>query len=232
MTYSQMVDRLKPAIVLNDDVIKNLQKFASLLLEWNQKFNLTAITEESQVVEKHFYDCLVPCQTLSLDGKTVADLGTGAGFPGLVWAIVFPTCQVTLVEATTKKCAFLQAVIDACGLKNVKIINKRCEEMKEREFFDIVAARALAPMGILLEIGAPLVKVGGIFLAMKGSKGQDEFNKTGKEINKLGLVVKSVQTEELPDGLGMRQNFFFQKANKTPICYPRPWATILKKPLV
>jgi 16S rRNA (guanine527-N7)-methyltransferase len=232
MTYEEMVAVLKPEVVLSEAMVEQLKKYAALLKEWNEKFNLTAITEESQVVEKHFYDCLIPAKTLKISGKTLADLGTGAGFPGLVWAIAFPDCKVTLVEATGKKCTFLNEVIKDCGLNNAIVINKRCEEMKEREAFDIVTARALAPMGILLEISAPLVKVGGTFLAMKGSKGEEEFNKTGSEVKKLGLVLKEVKKEDLPGGEGSRQNFFFVKENKTQNCYPRPWATILKKPLL
>jgi 16S rRNA (guanine527-N7)-methyltransferase len=232
MTYAEMVAGLKPEIGLTDEMVIKLRKYSSLLQEWNQKFNLTAITEESEIVEKHFFDCLIPAKGLNLTSKTLADLGSGAGFPGLVWAIAFPTCQVTLVEATGKKCVFLETVAKECGLPNVKVLNKRCEELNERERFDIVTARALAPMGTLLEIGAPLVKVGGLFIAMKGSKGEEEFNKTGKEAQKLGLTFKELKKEDLPNGVGTRQNFFFLKTSKTPTCYPRPWATILKKPLL
>lgn len=232
MTYEEMSVALQPEVVLSPEIIEKLKKYAALLKEWNEKFNLTAITEEPQVVEKHFYDCLIPCKYIQVAGKKVADLGTGAGFPGLVWAIVYPTSKVDLVEATGKKCTFLKAVSDACGLNNVTIINKRCEEMHDRGKYDIVTARALAPMATLLEMSAALVKTGGTLLAMKGSHGEEEFSKTGKEADKLGLKLQAVKKEALPLNEGERQNFFFLKEKQTPSCYPRPWATILKKPLL
>ncbi|MCI2111769.1 MAG: 16S rRNA (guanine(527)-N(7))-methyltransferase RsmG [Bacilli bacterium] len=232
MTYEELVSSLGPSVALSAEAVSKLRRFAALLSEWNEKMNLTAITKESEVVEKHFYDCLLPCKYLSLKGKKVADLGTGAGFPGLVWAIVNPEASFTLIEATGKKCSFLEAAVEACGLANVRIVHKRCEEMKEREAFDVVVARAVAPMGTLLEISLPLVKVGGVFLAMKGSGGQEEFNKTGKEIEKLGAVLKTMKSESLPNGMGIRRNFIFLKERPTPRKYPRPWATIIKKPLV
>jgi 16S rRNA (guanine527-N7)-methyltransferase len=231
MTYEELVKTIAPEVAVTEQMVASLKTYASLLKEWNEKMNLTAIVEENEVIEKHFFDCLIPAKSLPIAHKKVADLGTGAGFPGLVWAIVFPSSEVTLVEATGKKCTFLNEVIKQCGLKNVKVLNMRAEEIKSRESFDIVTARALAPMNILLEVSAPLVKVGGYFIAMKGSKGEEEFNKTGKEAKTLGLTLKDLKKEDLPNGEGARENFFFLKSEHTSGRYPRRWSEIVAKPL-
>jgi 16S rRNA (guanine527-N7)-methyltransferase len=231
MTYPELVDALKDKVTLSDAQIEQLKRYAALLIEWNEKMNLTAIKEEGAIVEKHFLDCLIPAKSLSIDKKACCDLGTGAGFPGLVWAIAFPNCSMTLVEATGKKCTFLTTVINELGLKNIRVLNKRAEELNNKNQFDIVVARALAPLPILIEIALPLVKVHGVFLAMKGSKGREELALSKNALEKLSAKVASVQEDSLPGDEGLRLNILIEKTSSTEHKYPRPWAEIEKKPL-
>lgn len=231
MTYDGLLSALTPAIPLNKDKIKLLSRYCEMLLDWNKRMNLTAIDEESEVIEKHFYDCLLPLKDFSLAGKSVIDFGTGAGFPGLVWAIVYPEATYELVDATGKKCTFLEAVIKELGLQHIKVVNKRAEETHEREKYDVVAARAVAPLPILLEIAAPLLKVGGTFIAMKSSKGAEELEKSKNALALLHLSLDKKQEESLPSDEGYRLNLFFKKTAKTEMKYPRQWVEIDKKPL-
>jgi 16S rRNA (guanine527-N7)-methyltransferase len=231
MTYDELQAALKDTLVLSPDQIDKLKRYAALLKEWNEKMNLTAISEESEVVEKHFLDCLIPAKAVSIAKKECCDLGTGAGFPGLVWAIAYPDCQMTLVEATGKKCTFLAEVVKQLGLTNVKILNRRAEELPNQGQFDLVVARALAPLPILLELALPLLKVHGTFLAMKSSKGREELVESKNALDKLGGKVKTVQEENLPHDEGVRLNIVVEKTKPTEHRYPRKWADIEKKPL-
>jgi 16S rRNA (guanine527-N7)-methyltransferase len=231
MTYEELKAALGDKVVLSDETLAKLHSYATLLKEWNEKMNLTSIVEEPEVIEKHFYDCLIPAKVLSFSGKTVVDFGTGAGFPGLVWAICFPESKVTLIEATGKKCTFLQEVINQNKLINVRIYNQRAEEFKQREYYDVVAARAVAPLPILLEVAAPLAKVGGVFIAMKSAKGAEELKASSGAMKSLHLVLSDTQSDSLPSGDGVRLNYFFTKKAPTEKKYPRKWADIEKKPL-
>lgn len=231
MTYDELCLALKDHLVLSPAQIDALHRYALLLKEWNEKFNLTSIVEEPEVIEKHFYDSLIPAKAFSFDGKGIADLGTGAGFPGLVWAIAFPSSKVSLVDATGKKCTFLKAVTAALNLKNVTVINARAEELHEKNHFDVVSARAVAPLSILLEMAIPLLKVHGTFIALKSSKGREELVLAKNAMTKLGCRLVSSQEDNLPSGEGLRLNFFFEKMSNVGDHYPRSWAEIEKKPL-
>ena len=231
MTYDEFQAALKDTLTFTPDQLSQFQRYAALLKEWNEKMNLTAISEESEVIEKHFLDCLIPAKSLSIDGKTCCDLGTGAGFPGLVWAIAYPTAKIILVEATGKKCTFLAEVVKQLNLQNVRILNRRAEELNNKNQFDIVVARALAPRPILLELAVPLLKVHGIFLAMKSAKGREELAESKNALDKLGAKVTSVQEENLPNGEGVRLNIQIEKLKPTEHKYPRTWVEIEKKPL-
>jgi 16S rRNA (guanine527-N7)-methyltransferase len=174
---------------------------------------------------------LNPRKSLFFFRKDIVDFGTGAGFPGLVWAICFPEAKVTLIEATGKKCTFLEEVIKQTKLTNVRIYNQRAEEFKQREYYDVVAARAVAPLPILLEVAAPLAKVGGIFIAMKSAKGAEELQASSKALKTLHLVLSDTQSDSLPSGDGVRLNYFFTKKAPTERKYPRRWSEIETKPL-
>lgn len=231
MTYEEMVSLLSGKIELNGKTVERFKKYASLLKEWNEKMNLTAITDEPEIVEKHFYDCLLPTDHDLLDDKLICDLGTGAGFPGMVWAIAYPKCVVTLVDATGKKCMFLNEVIKELNLTNAFVVNSRGEDLDMREHFDIVTARAVAPLNILLEVCVPLIKEKGLMIAMKGAKGKEELADAKKAIQKLYLKVININEQALPNDEGVRYNIILKKEKKTEKRYPRSWADIQKKPL-
>lgn len=235
MTYEEMKSLLeKEGIVVSDDQISKLDEYLHLLVEWNEKFNLTSITNKEEVIEKHFYDCLLASSpSLLSDGKSVTDLGSGAGFPGLVWAIQYPNVSFTLVEATKKKCTFLEEVSKALALRNVKVINARVEELPSsfKESFDVVTARAVAELRILLELGVPLLKVGGSFVAMKGAHGKDELKNASHAIKTLGITNIDTRLASLPNSDGERVIILLQKGKKTEKRYPRKYSDILKKPL-
>ena len=231
MTYEEMVSLLSGKIELNEKTVERFKKYAALLKEWNEKMNLTAITDEPEIVEKHFYDCLLPTDHDLLDDKLICDLGTGAGFPGMVWAIAYPKCVVTLVDATGKKCMFLNEVIKELNLTNAFVVNSRGEDLDMREHFDIVTARAVAPLNILLEVTVPLVKEKGLMIAMKGAKGKEELADAKKAIQKLYLKVIEINEQSLPNDEGIRYNIILKKEKKTEKRYPRSWAEIQKKPL-
>ncbi|MBO4737548.1 MAG: 16S rRNA (guanine(527)-N(7))-methyltransferase RsmG [Bacilli bacterium] len=231
MTYEEMVSLLSGKIELNEKTVERFKKYASLLKEWNEKMNLTAITDEPEIVEKHFYDCLLPTDHDLLDDKLICDLGTGAGFPGMVWAIAYPKCVVTLVDATGKKCMFLNEVIKELNLTNAFVVNSRGEDLDMREHFDIVTARAVAPLNILLEVCVPLIKEKGLMIAMKGAKGKEELADAKKAVQKLYLKVININEQALPNDEGVRYNIILKKEKKTEKKYPRSWAEIQKKPL-
>ncbi len=232
MTYEEMKAALSGSKVsLGDKQIEAFKQYASLLKEWNEKMNLTAITEEPLVVEKHFYDSLLIGKNFDFAGKKVADIGSGAGFPGMAIALAFPTCKVTLIDSTKKKFLFLEEVKKALGLKNVSFYVGRVEEMgMERNSFDVVTARGFAAMNIFLEVAAPLAKKGGTLIAMKSIRGEEELVKSKFAIHKLGLAKLSTQKDVLPDG-EIRLNYFFEKKEATPSGFPRSWSDIVKKPL-
>ncbi len=227
MTYTE----LQTSFSLSNEQIEQFRKYSSFLREWNKKMNLTAILDEDSIVEKHFYDCLIPAKSQYFKGKTILDVGSGAGFPGMVFAIAFPDKKIVLVDATSKKCAFLNALSKELGLKNVVTINKRAEELNDRDHFDIVSARAVAPLSMLLEITAPFAKVHGVVLAMKGDKGEEELISSHRAISLLDLHLLAKDVDELPNGIGKRVNFFFEKGAKTHKRYPRMWSEIHSHPL-
>ncbi len=235
MNYEEMCNLLKDrGITLDNTKIQKLDEYLHLLIEWNERFNLTSIKSEGDIIEKHFYDCLLAADpSLLIEGKSVADLGSGAGFPGLVWAICFPEASFTLIEATKKKCTFLEEIARVLNLTNVIVMNARVEELPStlRESFDVITARAVSELRVLLELGTPFLKVGGIFLAMKGSHGEDELKDSSKALKTLNLKVKDIRHSSLPNSDGERINILLEKEKKTEKRYPRKYADILKKPL-
>lgn len=232
MTYEELTKELaKFPLKLSDENQKKLHVYASLLKEWNEKMNLTSIVEEGEVIEKHFYDSLLLAKYFDFSGKKVADIGSGAGFPGMVIAIFFPTAQVTLIDSTKKKFQFLEEVKKELSLDNVSFYEGRAEEMeKEKGSFDVVTSRGFSAMNIFMEVGAPLLKKGGTLIAMKSRKGEEELADSRKAMHELGLALAKKGEDPLPSG-ELRLNYFFFKKKDTPSRYPRPWAEIVKKPL-
>ncbi|MBR4446374.1 MAG: 16S rRNA (guanine(527)-N(7))-methyltransferase RsmG [Solobacterium sp.] len=206
-------------------------RYLDLLLEWNQKMNLTAIKEPSEVVEKHFYDCLLPLSTGRITGA-VCDVGSGAGFPSVVWKIADPSLDITIVEPTGKRCTFLEEVIRQLHLTGIHVVNQRAEEhVKEcRERYDVVTARAVASLPVLAELCIPLVRKDGLFAAMKGAKGTEEAHQAEHAMQVLGAKIENVQECTLHTG-DVRINLYYRKHARTPVQYPRNYAQIKKKPL-
>lgn len=232
MTIEELVKKSEECgVILSEEMVAQLIRYADLLREWNEKMNLTAITEKEEVFEKHFYDCILPLSVKELSGK-VADIGSGAGFPGLVWKIVRPDLKITLVEPTGKRCNFLNAVIQDLGLKEIQVVNERAEEfvIKARSSFQVVTARAVANLRLLSELTLPLVQTTGLFIAMKGSKGHEEAVEAKHATDVLGAVLEKEQDVSLFSG-DARVNLFYRKTKKTPAEYPRNYGTMKKKPL-
>ena len=232
MTFEELTAKCaEKNIVISPEMNTLFEAYLSLLQEWNQKINLTAITETGGIIEKHFYDCILPLTVKEIHGK-VADVGSGAGFPGIVWKIVRPDLDVTLIEPTGKRCTFLNEVIDQLHLKNIRVVNERAEDhaKNHREEYDVVTARAVANLRILSELCVPLVKVNGLFIAMKGMHGEEEAADSQHAMKELGAVQESSQETSLENG-DHRVNLFYRKANETPSRYPRNYGQIKKKPL-
>ncbi len=215
---------------LDDNKKSQLKTYMDLLLEWNEKFNLTAITDPNEILEKHFYDSVIPLNS-NITGK-VADVGTGAGFPGIVWKIVNNDLDVSLIEPTGKRCKFLDEVIHRLGLDHIQVFNVRSEDhAKEfREYYDVVTARAVANLPILAELCVPLVKKNGLFIAMKGSSGMIEHRNATHARQVLGIRLENALETVLPGGDG-RCVLYYRKHVATDKKFPRNFGQIRKKPL-
>ena len=214
-------------INIKESTIEKLITYYHLLIEENKKYNLTTITEESDVYLKHFYDSLTITKIISLTNQYILDIGSGAGFPGLVLKIVFPNIKIDLLDSTNKKCLFLQKVIDTLELKDINVINDRAEEYAKdhREQYDIITSRAVAPLKHLLEYSIPMLKVNGSFISLKGDI-KEELKGINTYYQKLFLTNESIITFNLPHNKGFRT-----KTKKTPTLYPRTYAQIKKKEL-
>jgi len=215
---------------LNDKTISLLEEYYNILKEENEKYNLTRIIEKEDVYLKHFYDSLTITKITNIDNKSICDLGSGAGFPGLVLAICFPNASLTLIESNGKKCKFLNIIKERLSLDNVKIINARVEEYAKnnREIFDIVTARAVAPIKHLLEYGIPLVKINGNFVAMKANVDEETKN-IDNYYNKLSIKLVEKIEFNLPKENSLRTLLKYNKLEKTNIKYPRRYSEIIKK---
>lgn len=233
MTYEELVSSLKENdIILSDSQTNCLKSYVDLLLQWNEIINLTAIRKEEEIIEKHLFDSYLPSLLTDFHHKNIIDIGSGAGFPGIPLAILFPDSQFVLLEPIGKKTKFLSAAVSKLQLENVVVVNERAENYKEkRGFFDIAISRAVAPLNILLEISIPLVRVDGFFIAMKSQKTDDEINEASNAIKKLNCDVISILKEVLPSTNSVRFNILFKKKSGTDVKYPRPYAMILKRPL-
>ncbi len=218
-------------IQLSDTQLKQFAQYANLLIEWNQKMNLTAIVEMEEIYAKHFLDCVRPSFNVDISGH-LCDVGAGAGFPSIPLKIVYPQLEVTICEPLTKRCTFLNALVQELRLEGVHIANERAEDFtkKKRESFDVVSARAVANLVMLSELCIPLVKKGGIFLAMKGSSARDELVQAQFAIQLLGCSLQ--QEDEYNIDGATRINFVFNKVKQTPMRFPRMFAKIKKEPLV
>ena len=216
-------------ISITDEVMNKLSKYKDLLIEWNNKFNLTTIIKDEDIYLKHFYDSLCLVKATDLNNKSICDFGTGAGFPGMVIAIVFNS-EVTLLESNGKKITFLNEVKKKINLNNVTIINTRAEDYAKnhREVFDIVTCRAVSSLNIILELSVAMLKVGGLFIPMK-SNVESEFNDSVNKSILLGYeFIKNIEYD-LPIENAKRTILIYEKIKKTDIKYPRSYNIIKKQ---
>lgn len=219
---------------LDASKIDALLTFAELLLEKNQVMNLTAITDPVDVTQLHLLDCAAVLTMADLKGKTVVDVGTGAGFPGMPLQILEPTAKLTLLDSLQKRIGFLQEVCDALGLKNTRCVHGRAEEYARdhRETFDYATSRAVAALNVLCELALPMVKVGGAFLAMKSVDSDEELRQARSAIAQLGGAVEAVRDYTIP-GTDVRHRLvIIRKVKPTPPSFPRAFARIKKNPLI
>ena len=234
MTQEEFILELKElGIELTEQQKKQLKKYYEMLVEYNQHMNLTGITEESDFYLKHFYDSLTLEKAIHLEKMhTLCDIGTGAGFPGLVLKIVFPNLKVTLVDSLNKRILFLQDVIQELGLKEVETIHVRAEEFAKnhREQYDVVTSRAVANLSLLSEISLPLVRVGGYFIPMKAHL-ELEMDTLNSITGKLNGKIEELISFDLPNEHSVRNLLKIKKIEKTHYKYPRKFADMKKKPL-
>ena len=216
-----------------DGAVDRLVRYAQLLLEQNKVMNLTAITEPDQVVDLHFLDCAGVALCADLAGKSLIDVGTGAGFPGLPLRILEPTIRLTLLDSLGKRVQFLESVCRELGLTDVSCIHSRAEEFAgaHRESYDLAVSRAVAALPVLCELCLPLVRPGGKFLAMKSVESDQELASAGHAIATLGGAVAAVRDYVIPGTQVRHRLIIVEKAKKTPEKYPRMFAKIKKNPL-
>lgn len=234
------MDRLAASgIVLSNPAIqlRQFESYYCLLVEWNEKMNLTGITERGAVYEKHFYDSLMLNEAVDLDQATsLADIGSGAGFPSIPLKIVYPHLKITIVDALAKRIRFLQEIVAAVGLENVVCLHGRAEEIarlpEHRDQYDVVTARAVARLAALNELCLPFARAGGTFVAMKGSDLDDELEESRYSAQQLNAAIQDTIVLTLPGEGAVRQLVVMTKQCATPKAYPRKPGTPLKQPLI
>jgi len=213
--------------------LKQLEEYYQLLVEWNEKINLTAITEEEQVYLKHFYDSLTVCKIIDLNNQSnLCDVGTGAGFPGIVLKIFYPNLKITLVDSLNKRIIFLDKVIKKLNLTGIETIHSRVEEFAKdnREKYDVAIARAVAPINILLEYCIPMIKENKYFVSMKGDISR-EINILDSSLNKISAKLIKIEEFNLPIENSKRTLLLISKDKKTNKKFPRKNSEIKKQPL-
>lgn len=212
---------------------EQLQKYYQLLIEKNKVMNLTAITEEKEVYIKHFYDSATLVKVIDTNKNLkICDLGTGAGFPGIVLKILFPNLEITLVDALQKRITFLNEVISTLNLVGIVAVHARMEEfiINHEEEYDIITARAVAKIPVLLELAARGIKIGGYFIAMK-TDSTAELDDSKRALNILNFKITKISSFLLPIYEAQRSLICLQKQAKTNLKYPRRYSEIKKKPL-
>lgn len=237
MNEEQFIVALREkGIDLTDDQVKQFQIYFKELVEWNEKMNLTAITDEPSVYLKHFYDSISASFYVDFTKyETICDVGAGAGFPSIPLKICFPHLQVTIVDSLNKRITFLTHLAEQLQLDHVQFVHARAEEFGQnptyREQYDLVTARAVARLSVLSELCIPLVKKGGSFVAMKGAAAQDELIDAKRPLTVLGAKLKEEHNFLLPVENSERNIYLFSKVKSTPKKYPRKPGVPNKTPI-
>lgn len=221
-------------IEIKDDKIEKFFKYMKLLLLWNEKINLTAITEPNNVILKHFIDSLTIAKYVK-DNTNLIDIGTGAGFPGIPISIINDKCDITLMDSLNKRIKFLDDVVQNININNVRTVHARAEELARnknyREKYNYATSRAVASLNILLEYMLPFVKVNGYCICMKGTNVQEELQNSKNALNTLGGVIENIEKFELPNSDITRNIIIVKKIKSTTSKYPRRAGMPSKEPL-
>jgi len=224
-------------ISLSEQQLTQFERYYELLVEWNEKMNLTGITERDAVYEKHFYDSISLAFHVDMNKKlNIADIGSGAGFPSIPLKIVFPHLQVLIVDSLNKRIGFLNHVVEQLGLQQVTALHGRAEDVARmsqyRDAFDLVTARAVARLAVLNEFCLPFVKPGGVFASMKGASLGEELQEAAFSIKELKGKLAAQYELRLPNEQSERHIVCINKLAATPKKYPRKAGTPLKQPLI
>lgn len=242
LTKEQFIQNTRNAVIaigveLSDKQLEQLYNYKEMLVEWNEKINLTAVTDDEEVIVKHIVDSLYVAKYIN-DGERVIDVGTGAGLPGIILAIYFDgKINLTLFDALNKRIVFLNEVIKSLGLSNVKAVHGRAEETAKeidyRETYDVVVSRAVARLNILMELTSPFVKPGGKCIYMKADKTEEEIKEAKKASTEMELIKTNLCEYNLTFNgeLFKRTIIEYNKTNKVKDKYPRQFAKIKKQPL-
>lgn len=219
---------------LNDTQVNQLMEYARLLVEWNEKINLTAITDDEGIATKHFLDSLTAINTGCVKGKVI-DVGTGAGFPGLVLKIANPEIKLTLLDSLNKRINVLKDISEKLDINDIEFVHSRAEDGgKNRLYrgkFDTVVSRAVANLTVLAELCIPFLKVGGYFLALKGPLADEELKSAERAIKILGGEVEEVREVEIPFTNLKHKIIIIKKVGQTPMKYPRKAGIATKTPI-
>lgn len=224
--FQTMLNEL--GISLNSTQKQQFQQYFELLIKWNNKLNLTSITDKAEVYTKHFYDSICLIKALPLSNQTLLDVGSGAGFPSIPLKIIYPNIQVTILDALQKRIRFLQELTAVLDIE-IELIHGRAEEFSRREQYEIVTARAVSNLRMLSELCIPFVSIGGRFLAMKGPGYKEEVKESDNAITLLGGIVKNIEVYTVDQF--ERSIVVVQKEHHTPQKYPRRFQKIKSKPL-
>lgn len=224
-------------IVLSEQQLAQFERYYELLVEWNEKMNLTGITERDAVYEKHFYDSITLAFYVNIGEKaSIADIGSGAGFPSIPLKIVFPHLQVLIVDSLNKRIGFLKHVVEELGLERVEAVHGRAEDVARmaqyRDKFELVTARAVARLAVLNEFCLPFVKPGGLFASMKGASLAEELKEASYSLKELKGKLAAQYELRLPNEQSERHIVCIDKLAATPKKYPRKAGTPLKQPLI
>lgn len=236
MNETEFINTLKDkGIELSAVQIGQFKTYYKMLIEWNEKINLTAVTELEEVYLKHFYDSITPLFYADIEeGASLCDVGAGAGFPSIPMKIIRPDLKITIVDSLNKRITFLNELTAVLGLDKIHLVHDRAEtfgQHQARHMFDVVTARAVAQLNVLSELCLPLVRTGGQFIVMKGKKAQEELDESKFALDLLGGELIKIHQLSLPKEESDRYIMIINKKRKTPKKYPRKPGTPNKSPL-
>ncbi len=226
----------KIGVELNQAQLKQFMTYKDMLIVWNEKMNLTAITDDREIILKHFVDCLALCSGADMSGKKIIDVGTGAGFPGVPVKIACPDIDITLLDSLNKRITFLNELTKALGLEKTDCVHMRAEDGGNdkglRESFDMCISRAVANLAVLCEYCLPFVRVGGMFISMKGPDVSQEISEAEKAIKVLGGEISEIKKVSIPETDINHSLIIIKKIRSTPSKYPRKAGKVKKEPIM